>query len=85
MFVNPFFVQPQQFDPFKSWSDMHARFATLAAEGAKMESKARAHTLQMVEEWAKFAKASVDYNVELIVEMRKLTFDALKPQATTGN
>jgi hypothetical protein len=85
MFFNPFFVQPQQFDPFKSWGDMHARVATLAAEGAKVESKARAHTLQMVEEWAKLAKASVDYSTELTAEMRKLTLDAMKPQTTTGN
>ncbi len=82
MFFNPFFVQPQQFDPFsKALADAHARASAWAAEGAKVEGKARSHARDLVDEWAKLTKATLDYNAELSAEWRKITLDAMKPAA----
>ena len=83
MFFNPFFPQPQQFDPFaKAMNDAHARAAAWAAEGAMVEGKTRAMSLQLVDEWAKLAKATIDYNTELSAEWRKIALDSMKPAAT---
>ena len=54
----------------------------LEAEGAKVEGKTRAMSLQLVDEWAKLAKATIDYNTELSAEWRKIALDSMKPAAT---